>query len=419
MFALADCNNFYASCERVFRPDLQGKPVIVLSNNDGCAVARSNEAKTLGIKMGDPLFKIRDIIDKHGVTIFSSNMELYADFSRRIRMVLRQSAPQIEVYSIDEAFLDLRGMDNIDYDDFAKTLSKRCRRETGIPVSVGVAPTKTLAKIAAELCKSYPKLRGGCFMYRKEDVEKVLRKWPIEDVWGIGRRNSPRLRTMGVNTAYDFTQLGGEWVRRQMGAPGLRTWHELRGTPSISFEHAPAIKQSICNSRSFSSDISDFKELREHVAKFAAMTAKKLRDQHSLCSGLTVFIATNRFCTTELPQYGHITIPFVEPTDSALRIVREACDALEEIYVYGTGYKKAGVTAIGIVPREGSAVSMFNADDNERHHRLMQAIDHINNSLSNGYGVTIASEHGSNIKANSNFRSPCYTTSWDELPIIK
>ena len=217
MFALADCNNFFVSCERVFRPDLEGRPVIVLSRNDGCAIARSNEAKALGIKMGDPLFKIKDVVEQHNITIFSTNMSLYADFSRRVRCVLREAAPHIEAYSIDEAFLDLRGMEHIDYNSFAKNLSARCRKETGIPISVGVAPTKTLAKIAAELCKSYPKLRGGCFMYRKEDIEKVLRRWPIEDVWGIGRRSAPRLRDIGVNTAYDFTQLPEYYVRKRMG----------------------------------------------------------------------------------------------------------------------------------------------------------------------------------------------------------
>ena len=207
MFALADCNNFFASCERVFRPDLQGKPVIVLSNNDGCAIARSNEAKALGIKMGDPLFKIRDIVEKHNVAVFSGNMALYGDMSQRVRWVLEEFAPSVEVYSIDECFLDLRGVTNIDFDAYAKKISAQCWKMTSIPVSVGIAPTKTLAKIASKLCKQYPKLRGGCYMHRPQDIEKVLRKYPIEDVWGIGRRSAPKLKAMGVNTAYDYTQL--------------------------------------------------------------------------------------------------------------------------------------------------------------------------------------------------------------------
>lgn len=417
MFALADCNNFFVSCERVFRPDLEGRPVIVLSRNDGCAIARSNEAKALGIKMGDPLFKIRDIVESHNIAIFSTNMSLYADFSRRVRAILREVAPTIEVYSIDEAFLDLRGIENVDFDTFAKSLSVRCRKETGIPISVGIAPTKTLAKITAELCKSYPKLRGGCFMHRPEDIEKVLRKWPIEDVWGIGRRSAPRLRDIGVTTAYDFTQLPEYYVRKRMGIVGVRTWRELRGTPAIDFETLNDAKQSICNSRSFSTEIYDKRELIEHVAKFAAMTAEKLRSQNSVCSHITVFAATNRFREDEIQQYGHICIPLMESTDSTIDIVRAAREALDEIYVRGIGYKKAGVIASGITPRAGVTVSMFNGEHQERHHRLMQAIDDINRRT--GGSVIIASEGLSDIKAYSCHRSPRYTTSWDELPIIK
>ena len=193
MYALVDCNNFFVSCERVFRPDLQGRPVIVLSSNDGCAVARSNEAKALGIKMGAPLFKIRDIVEKHNVAVFSGNMALYGDMSQRVRWVLEEYAPSVEVYSIDECFLDLRGMNNIDFDAYAKEISAQCWRQTSIPVSVGIAPTKTLAKIASKLCKQYPKLKGGCYMHRPQDIEKVLRKFPIEDVWGIGRRTAAKL----------------------------------------------------------------------------------------------------------------------------------------------------------------------------------------------------------------------------------
>ena len=418
MYALADCNNFFVSCERAFRPDLEGRPVIVLSRNDGCAIARSNEAKRLGIKMGDPLFKIRELVQKHNIAIFSTNMSLYADFSRRVRAVLRESAPFIEVYSIDEAFLDLRGIEGVDFDHFAKTLSARCRRLTCIPVSVGVAPTKTLAKIAAELCKSYPKLRGGCFMHRKEDIEKVLKRWPIEDVWGIGRRSTPRLKAVGVNTAYDFTQLNEHYVRKEMGITGLRTWRELRGTPAIEFEATTDAKQSICNSRSFSTEIYDRAELSEQVAKFAAMTAEKLRSQNSVCSHLTVFAATNRFKEDEVQQFGHICVPLVEPTDSTIDIVRCAREALDEIFVRGTGYKKAGVVASGIVPREGVTVSMFNGEHQERHRRLMQALDSINNRVGDG-SVVVASAGLSEVKANSAHRSPGYTTNWNDLPVVK
>ena len=417
MFALADCNNFFVSCERVFRPDLEGRPVIVLSNNDGCAIARSNEAKALGIKMGDPFFKIRHLVQRHNVAVFSGNMTLYADFSRRVRAVLRESAPQIEVYSIDEAFLDMRGMDNINFDDFAKNLSARCRRLTGIPVSVGVAPTKTLAKIAAELCKHYPKLRGGCFMHRDEDIEKVLRKTPIEDVWGIGRRSAPRLRLSGIHTAWDFRQLSEEHVRNRMGVNGVRTWRELHGIPSIGFEHQPRSKQSICNSRSFSHEIFDLKTLATQVAKFASMTAEKLRSEGSLCSELTVFAATNRFCDDEPQQYGNIKLTFPEPTNSTLHIVRSAREALAEIFVPGCGYKKAGVIASGIQPREATPHSMFDAEKQAQHERLMRAMDAINGKH-DGKNVVIASEGMSRLLSSSEHRSPRYTTHWDEIPVV-
>ena len=418
MFALADCNNFFVSCERVFRPDLEGRPVIVLSRNDGCAIARSNEAKALGVKMGDPYFKLRDLIERNNIAVFSGNMALYADFSRRIRSILREAAPQIEVYSIDEAFLDMRGVDNVDFDTFSKGLSMRCRKLTGIPVSVGVAPTKTLAKIAAQLCKSYPKLRGGCFMHRDADIEKVLKRFPIEDVWGIGRRSAPRLKEQGVNTAYDFCRLNEGWIMRRMGVVGLRTWRELHGIPAIGFDSVAEPRQSICNSRSFSSEIYDIGELSEQIAKFAAMTAERLREQHSVCSRLMVFAATNRFHTSDIQQCGHITIPLIEPTDSTLAIVRASREALAEIFVRGAGYKKAGVIASAITPREGTPISMFSAESNERHHRLMQAIDEINRK-SEGRGIVLASEGQSDVKALSRHRSPLYTTSWDELPVVK
>ena len=238
MYALADCNNFFVSCERLFRPDLNGRPVIVLSNNDGCAIARSNEAKALGIGMGAPLFKIADIVRRNHVVVFSGNMALYGDISRRVQQTLMEFTPAIERYSIDEAFLDLRGMETADFDALAKEISRRCLRNTGIPVSVGIAPTKTLAKIASKLCKRYPKLRGGCYMYRPEDVEKVLRRFPVEDVWGIGRRFSKRLIYRvgykdGVRLHYPLARMGAcadeRYGYADMARVARRGMHRFRG----------------------------------------------------------------------------------------------------------------------------------------------------------------------------------------------
>ena len=349
MFALADCNNFYASCERVFRPDLQGKPVIVLSNNDGCAVARSNEAKALGIKMGDPLFKIRDIVEKHNVAVFSGNMALYGDMSQRVRWVLEEYAPSVEVYSIDEAFLDLRGIDNIDFDAYAKKISSECWRLTSIPVSVGIAPTKTLAKIASKLCKQYPKLRGGCYMHRPQDIEKVLRKFPIEDVWGIGRKTARKLHDRNISTAWEFTQMDEGLVRGLFGIVGLRTWQELRGIPAIEFEDTIEAKQSICVSRSFAKEIADMEELSEQIANFASSMAEKLRQQRSVVSEMAVFAYTNRFKDNEPQTYGNSLVHFEQPTNDQRTIVSSAVSAARELYKRGYGYKKAGVVATHIL----------------------------------------------------------------------
>ena len=253
MYALADCNNFFVSCERVFRPDLEGKAVVVLSNNDGCAVSRSNEAKKLGVKMGQPLFEFKHLVQSGAVTVFSSNYVLYGDMSHRVQLVLRSAAPAIEIYSIDESFMDLTGMEHSDLDLWAKNLSAKCRKDTGIPISVGVAPTKTLAKIASKLCKQYPKTRGGCYMHHIQDIEKVLKKLPLEDIWGIGRRYSARFKNYyGLTTAYDFYMKDEAWVHSEMGITGVRTWRELHSIPSIFFEDAPQTRKQIMVSRSFS-----------------------------------------------------------------------------------------------------------------------------------------------------------------------
>ncbi len=418
MFALADCNNFYVSCERVFRPDLEGKPVIVLSNNDGCAIARSNEAKALGVKMGDPLFKIRHIVEREGIAVFSGNMALYGDFSRRVRMILEEFAPSVEVYSIDEAFLDLRGMEHLDLDSYAKHISARCRRCTGIPVSVGVAPTKTLAKIASKLCKQYPALRGGCYMHRPEDIEKVLRKFPIEDVWGIGRKSARKLRERYIYTAWEFTQQPEAIVRQLLGVGGARTWRELRGEPCIEFEDTIDAKQSICVSRSFAHEITSPTHLVEQVAGFAATAAEKLRSQSSLATELVVFAFTNRFKEDAPQSYSSVHIPFVEPTDDHRAIVSSSAAATRELYKRGYGYKKAGVVITGVVPRNAVSQSLFgDRCAAEREQRLSTAIDTINNAF--GRGAVKLGVQSSEAFSLSDNRSPHYTTRWEDLPVAK
>lgn len=418
MFALADCNNFFASCERVFRPDLQGKPVIVLSNNDGCAIARSNEAKALGIKMGDPLFKIREIVEKHKVAVFSGNMALYGDMSQRVRWVLEEFAPSVEVYSIDECFLDLRGVTNIDFDTYAKKISAQCWKMTSIPVSVGIAPTKTLAKIASKLCKQYPKLRGGCYMHRPQDIEKVLRKYPIEDVWGIGRRSAPKLKAMGVNTAYDYTQLPEGVIRNMSGITGVRTWKELQGIPCIEFEDGFEAKQSICVSRSFSSEIYDVKELQEQVANFASTMAEKLRKQNSATGEIVVFAYTNRFKESAPQTYANALVSFVTPTSNQRTIVTKAVEATRAAFKDGYGYKKAGVIATKIVSEKHIMHSLFeDTEAIEREHKITSALDAINSTFGNGT-IKLAVQGSGKIKTSSENQSPHYTTLWSDIPNV-
>ena len=418
MFALADCNNFFASCERVFRPDLQGKPVIVLSSNDGCAIARSNEAKALGIKMGDPFFKIKDIVEKHGVAVFSGNMALYGDMSQRVRWVLEEYAPAVEVYSIDEAFLDLRGINNIDFDRYAKDISAQCWKMTSIPVSVGIAPTKTLAKIASKLCKQYPKLRGGCYMHRPQDIEKVLRKFPIEDVWGIGRRSSAKLQARYIKTAYDFTQLPQEAVQKMMGITGVRTWKELQGIPCIEFEDGFEAKQSICVSRSFSSEIYDLKELQEQIANFASTMAEKLRKQHSVTSEMAVFAYTNRF-KENLPQtHASALVSFNTPTSEQRTIITSAVQATRELFRDGYGYKKAGVIATGIIDQCDMMHSLFeDTEAIEKEHKITSALDAINRTYGDG-AIKLAVQGSGRIKTTSEKQSPHYTTRWCDIPKV-
>lgn len=418
MFALADCNNFFVSCERVFRPDLQGKPVIVLSSNDGCAIARSNEAKTLGIKMGDPYFKIRNLIEKNGVAVFSGNMALYGDMSQRVRWVLEEYAPSVEVYSIDEAFMDLRGINNIDFDKYAKDISAKCWKMTSIPVSVGIAPTKTLAKIASKLCKQYPKLRGGCYMHRPQDIEKVLKKFPIEDVWGIGRRSSAKLHARHIRTAYDFTQLHEKAVHNLMGITGIRTWKELQGIPCIEFEDGFEAKQSICVSRSFSSEIYDLKDLQEQISNFASSMAEKLRKQRSVTSEIAVFAYTNRF-KENLPQdHSSILVSFNTPTAAPRTIISSAVQATMELFKKGYGYKKAGVIATGIMDQGSMMHSLFeDTEALEKEHKITSALDTINSVFGEG-AIKLAVQGSGQIKTTSEKQSPHYTTRWCDIPKV-
>lgn len=418
MYALADCNNFFVSCERVFNPGLNGRPVIVLSNNDGCAVSRSNEAKKLGVKMGVPVFQIRELVQKHQIAVFSSNFVLYGDMSRRVQETLRAYAPAIELYSIDEAFLDFSGMEHQNLDALAKEISGACLRNTGIPVSVGVAPTKTLAKIASKLCKQYPKLRGGCYLHKPADIEKVLKKYPIDDVWGIGRQYTKKLKALGINTAYEFTQLSALRVQKMMGITGLRTWKELRAEACIEFMQASPPKQQICVSRSFSKEISDIKELALQVSMFCAMACEKLRKQDSHCYQALVFILTNPHKEDSPRHFESTLVTFQVATSSTLEINRAVLQALQRIFKPSFAYKKAGVILSEIVPDSAVQGSLFDQLDRAKHQRLMKVVDKINKK--NGYSsVAVATQSLEGIKMNRQHLSPQYTTKWSDIIKVK
>ena len=418
MFALADCNNFFASCERVFRPDLEGKPVIVLSNNDGCAVARSNEAKALGIRMGDPYFKIRDIVEKHHVAVFSSNFALYGDMSHRVQEVLRTFAPSVEQYSIDESFLDLRGLEKDDLAAYAREMSRTCRKMTGIPVSVGIAPTKTLAKIASKLCKQYPRLQGGCYMHRPEDIEKVLRRFPVADVWGIGRRSVRKLAMMGVATAWDYAQLKEHMVRQAFALPGWHTWKELHGEPCIEFEDYVKPKQSICVSRSFAKEIRDPDELCSQVATFAESAVTKLRRQGSLALEMAAFAMTNHFHEDDPQTFASQLVVFPDGTDDHTAVVVAAADATRAFFNPRYGYKKAGVLFTRIVPKDGYTRSLFrDGEADRREASLSRTLDEL--TATYGPGTVLFGVQGDGrVQSSREQQSPHRTTRWSEIPKV-
>ena len=391
LFGLADCNNFYASCERVFHPDLEGKPVVVLSNNDGCVIARSNESKALGLKMGDPFYQVKDLLEREGVAVFSSNYNLYGDMSKRVMSLLSRYTPHIDVYSIDEAFLDFSDRDNLW--EYGKEIVRRVRKGTGIPISLGIAPTKTLAKMASKFAKKYKGYEGVCLIDTDEKREKALRLFDVGDVWGIGHRHTKRLNYYGIHTAWDFTQKSESWVRREMTVVGTRTWKELRGESCISIDDLPH-KKSICTSRSFpDKGLDKLADVEEAVANFAAACARKLRESRIACAAMTVFAYTSRF-RTDLPQddiYANIVFPVA--TNDSQEIIAAAVGALRRFWKdQGFLYKKAGVIVWNICREREIQGDLFDPVNREKQRKLMEAIDAIN--LRNGHNTIRVATQG-------------------------
>ena len=416
--ALIDCNNFYVSCERVFNPKLHGRPVVVLSNNDGCVIARSNESKQLGITMGAPLFKVRDVVDQHEVCILSSNYALYGDMSNRVMTTLQEYTPEVEIYSIDEAFINLAGVGREPPSELATRIKERVRRVTGIPVSIGIAETKTLAKLANRLAKKSEKADGVLDLTGSAYREAALERTPIGDVWGIGRQYTKLLKSRGIENALQFSRLEARWVRQRLTVVGARLHAELNGVSCLNLEAAPRPRQSVTCSRSFGESVHTLGELKEAVAMFMTRAAEKLRRDRLAASVVTVFIETNRFRTDEAQSADSATHELLYPTDSTDELLRCALGATDRLFRDGFRYKKAGVMLNTLVPASPLTMRMFHQDSWERTRRVAQAMDAVNRRWGRHtlrYGAVVTEGRW---QTKAERRSPRYTTRLDELLTI-
>ena len=412
MIALVDCNNFYASCERVFQPQLENEPVVVLSNNDGCVIARSNEAKALGIKMGVPAFKMQRVFDQKNVRVFSTNFALYGDLSNRVMQILSEEAPAIEVYSIDEAFLDLSGVTKLN--QFSIDLRAKVRQWTGIPVSIGVAPTKTLAKVANHVAKKYKK-EGVFVLKNKNTINEVLRHVYVDELWGIGRQYAKFLSNRGFLTAHDLVNADESWVKKNLTINGLRMIKELKGVSCYSLEHQPPRKKNICTSRSFGMEVKALYELEEAVASYAAMCAMKLRKENSLATSLLVFIKTNPFKDLNHQYNVSERVVFDVPTNDSMDIAKQSLKLLKRMYKQGFSYKKAGVIVGDIVPDNNRQLSLFDQRNIFKKQRVMKALDKINTTMGRNKVRLAIQGFDRKWRLKQEKLSPCYTTRFSDI----
>lgn len=415
IFALVDCNNFYVSCERVFNPGLVGKPVIVLSNNDGCAVARSNEAKALGIKMGVPLYQIKDIIEKNQVQVFSSNYALYGDMSQRVMRTLTQFSPAMEIYSIDEAFLELSHFNRVDLSQYVRNLKNTVERWTGIPVSVGVAKTKTLAKLANQIAKKSQRANGILDLSRDKYQTEALAAVAVGDVWGVGRRYAKFLTAKGINNALQLRDAEPALIRRKMGIVGTRLLDELQGISCYPLAKSPPRKKSTTVSRSFREEIESIDELLAAVSAYATRGAEKLRREKTVAGVLTVYVMTNRF--KENYYYNSTTIALPVRTNNTPELIKYAQEALRKIYKKGCRYRKAGILLNDLGSEKMVQANLFDTVDRPRAKRLMLAVDEINSEIGPGTIAYGAVGLACNQRWETTFRqrSKSYTTNWQQL----
>ena len=384
-FALCDCNNFFVSCERLLRPDLAGKPVIVLSCNDGCVISRSNEAKALGIPMGEPFFKVAALARAHGVTVFSTNFALYHEVSRRVMAVLSRYTDRMETYSVDEAFLDLSISSLADPVEYARGIRRTLLEETGIPVSIGIAPTKTLAKLAADRGKKDPGT-GGVFSLEGLDLDAFLEKVPVGDVWGIGRRCTESLSRSGIRTARQFRDAKDDWLRSRFSVRGVHTAWELRGISCIRLVEEDPAQKSIQASRSFGTPVTDLESLKEAVTGHVVSAGERLRSQGLAARALQVYIATSRFRGNLFAPA--VTMKMDAPTSSSLLLVKAALEGLERIYAPGHAFTKAGVTLLDLGPDGVTQQGLFDEEEvlakRKKDRALMAAVDEVNRALGQG-----------------------------------
>ena len=431
MYGIIDCDNCYVSCERVFRPDLEGVPVVVLSNNDGCVVARSNEAKKMGIKAGTPYFQLAQQFPNQKIAVFSSNYELYGELTGRIVSIISKEVPAYFRYSIDECFIYLDGMEHLDLKKWGEDLHKKIKQYVGMPVSIGLAPNKTLAKMASHFAKKYQGYRHCCMIDSDEKRIKALKLYPIDEVWGIGRRYAAKLEALGVKTAYDFAAHNGDWVKLTFNNIVIqRTWRELNGEDCVPNEEL-AKKKSICTSRSFNGMIPDFDTLRTQVANYAARCAEKLRMQQTVASSVGVFLNTNAF-REDLAQYWNFQEQrLITPSSSTITITQTAIDILRRIYRQGYQYKKAGVIVMGIGADSPIQQDLFdiNAEQFQKMKRLDEVIDRINRMQGSETIVLGAQQYTrkdgkgkADVFANAikhDHRSPNPTTRWSDVIKLK
>ncbi len=420
IFALVDCNNFYVSCERAFNPGLEGKPVIVLSNNDGCVISRSNEAKALGVEMGIPVFQCEYLFRKHKMEVYSSNYTLYADMSRRVMDTLAEFTPEMEIYSIDEAFLSLAGFSSSNLVQYGRLIRTTVMKWTGIPVSIGIGTTKTLAKIANKIAKRNPEYGGVLDITGHPRPDSLLDKIAVSDIWGIGRNLASLLGRNGIYTALQLKNAPDAWIKKHMSVSGLRTAWELRGTPCISLDQAPISRKGILSSRSFGRPVETLSELKEAIATYVSRAAEKLRAQESASSFVSVFLTTGRFKKDNEHHTDSASSYLPEPSFYTPELISYAWQNLERIFKQGCLYKKAGVMLTGIVPQTEAQLNLLvHSRDNQKKRSLMKVMDCINTRWGRDTLQYAAAGTTRNWKMRQSKRSPRFTTNWSEIPVVK